>query len=123
MYDVMIKSDYQGFFVDGGNRVFGPGTYPFPHWSGTHIVNIPAMGDINLIDLANKKLDRYTNDSIPWTKYTLGGLIRYRGLEAYFRYEGQGYVEIGIDNLGSINLTFPQGGMLIKLDDMTVTRN
>ena len=123
MYDVTIKSDYHAFFVDGGNRVFGPGSYQFPHWSGNHIVSIPGMGDINLIDLADRKLAKYTNDKIPWTKFALGGLIRYRGLEAYFRYEGQGLVEIAIDNLGSVNLTFRQGGMIIKLDDLTVTKN
>ncbi|HWW76117.1 MAG TPA: hypothetical protein VNZ44_12000 [Pyrinomonadaceae bacterium] len=58
MFDVTVTNNYvAGFFVDGGNRIFEPGqTYKFPHWSGQHTIQIHGMGDINIIDLGDKKL-------------------------------------------------------------------
>lgn len=108
MFDVTVTNNYvSSFFVDNGNRIFEPGqTYQFPHWSGQHIIRIYGMGDINIIDLAEKKLNQYTNPGLPWTQKTWGGVIRYRGLDAYFRYEGTGHFTIVIDQVGSINLHF-----------------
>ncbi len=122
MYDVTVTNNYiAGFSLDNGNQLFMPGsTYQFPHW-GNHIIHIPGMGEINFIDLKDKKLNAYTNPRIPWTQHTWGGLIRYRGLDAYFRYEGGGHLTVVIDHVGSISIHFDQGGMMVNLDDMTVT--
>ncbi len=79
------------------------------------------MGHINFIDLGQTKLDPYTNSKIPWTTKTWGGVIRYRGLDAYFRYEGTGKVLVVVDQVGSVNVTLEQGGMIIALPDLTVT--
>jgi hypothetical protein len=121
MFDVTIKSDYLGgYFVDGGNQVFGK-TAQFPHWSGHHTIQVSGMGDILILDLVDKKLDKYTNDKIPWTKMTWGGVVRYRGLDAYFRYEGVGSIEIRIDLVGSVSLRFKdRGGMVVNLADLDV---
>ncbi|PYS92438.1 MAG: hypothetical protein DMF64_09145 [Acidobacteria bacterium] len=78
------------------------------------------MGDILFFDLGEKKLAPYTHPKIAWTGKKWGGLIRYRGLDAYFRYEGTGHVAIVIDEYGSIHLHFDQGGMIINLDDLAV---
>lgn len=120
MYDVTVKNNYYtAFTVDHGNQVFPPGgSYQFPHW-GSHTINIPGMGDVNFIDLGNNKLSQYTNPRIPWTNSTWGGLIRYRGLDAYFRYEGQGLVQVTIDAYGNVQLHFQQGGMIVSIDDLT----
>jgi len=122
MYDVTLNNNFRfGVFMDGGNQVFVPGeTYQFRQW-GTHCINVPWMGDIFFIDMGDQKLNAYTNPKIPWTEKPLGGLIRYRGLDAYFRYEGSGHVTVTIDQFGSIDLHFDQGGMQISLDDMTVS--
>ena len=109
------------FFFDGGNRIFTPGqTYQFPELAGLHILQTSGMGDVLFVDLGEKKLDPYTNPKIPWTQKRLGGVIRYRGLDAYFRYEGVGNITIVIDHVGSIIVHFEQGGMMVNLDDMTV---
>jgi hypothetical protein len=79
------------------------------------------MGAILIFDLGNVKLPQYTNPNLPWTQLTSGGLIRYRGDEAYFRYNGTGVVNLVIDAYGSITLNFPQGGMAIRLNDLTVS--
>ena len=123
MFDLTVTNNYVwGFFVDGGNRVFEQGqTYQFPHWSGNHIIAVSGMGDILIRDLGEEKLKPYTDPKIPWTEKKWGGVVRYRGLDAYFRYEGVGHLTIVIDNVGSINLHFEQGGMMINLDDVTVS--
>jgi hypothetical protein len=121
MFDVAITSDYLGgYFVDGGNKV-QPNKAQFPHWSGLHTIQVVGMGDILILDLGDKKLDRYTSDKIPWTKMTWGGVVRYRGLDAYFRYEGVGLIEIRLDLVGSVNLRFKdRGGMMVNLADLSV---
>ena len=123
MFDVTVTNNYVSpFFYDGGNRLFEPGqTYQFPHQKGHHTIQIPGMGDVNIIDLADKKLNQYTNPKLPWTEKTWGGVIRYRGLDAYFRYEGTGHFTIVIDQVGSISIHFDQGGMMVSLDDMRVS--
>ncbi|HEX8737575.1 MAG TPA: hypothetical protein VF721_19740 [Pyrinomonadaceae bacterium] len=79
------------------------------------------MGDILILDLADKKLDKYTNDKLPWTKMKWGGVVRYRGLDAYFRYEGTGSISIKIDLVGSVTVSFKEhGGMIVKIPDLSV---
>jgi len=121
MYDVTITNNYiYPFFVDTGNQAFVPGqTYQFKGW-GTHLIHVAGMGDINFIDLGDRKLPGYANPKIPWTNSTWGGLIRYCGLDAYFRYEGGGQVKAVLDEVGSLSLHFDQGGMPIMLEDLTV---
>lgn len=87
---------------------------------GHGCLDVPGMGNVNIVDLGNRKLAAYTNPKIPWTEKSLGGLIRYRNLDAYFRYEGKGTVSVTIDQNGSIELSFGQGGMMINLDDLAV---
>ena len=121
MFDVTITSEYLwGYFVDGGNAIM-PNKSVFPHWKGHHTIRVNGMGDILILDLADKKLDKYTNDHLPWTKMTWGGVVRYRGLDAYFRYEGVGLIEIKIDLVGSVILHFKDhGGMIVNLSDLHV---
>ena len=121
MFDVAITSTYlRGYFVDGGNMIM-PEKSQFPHWSGHHTIEVVGMGDILILDLGDKKLDKYTNDKIPWTKMSWGGVVRYRGLDAYFRYEGVGSIEIRIDLVGSVSLRFKErGGIVVNLADLDV---
>ena len=121
MFDVSITSNYLGgYFVDGGNQIL-PNKTVFPHWSGHHTIQVMGMGEILILDLADKKLDKYTNDKLPWTKMNWGGVVRYRGLDAYFRYEGVGSIEIRIDLVGSVSLRFKdRGGMIVNLADLDV---
>jgi hypothetical protein len=124
MYNVSITNNYiYSIFMDGGNRVIAApngGKAQLDDW-GSHSLNLAWMGDINFIDIGDQKLSAYTTPKLPWTNATWGGVIRYRGLDAYFRYEGQGQVDLVVDQLGSVTLHFPQGGMIISLDDLTVS--
>lgn len=121
-FNITVTNNYvAAFFFDNGNRLFEPGqTYQFPNLTGQHLIRIPGMGDINIVDIAATKLNPYTNPKIPWTEFHWGGVVRYRGLDAYFRYEGQGQITIVIDQVGSITVHFDQGGMLVDLADMRV---
>jgi hypothetical protein len=87
---------------------------------GNFQVSIPGMGELVFLDIAAEKLPAYTNPEIPWTEATWGGVIRYRGEDAYFRYEGQGQVNVVIDQFGSVTVNFPQGGMQVSLSELSV---
>ncbi|MCB0714240.1 MAG: hypothetical protein KDD67_18085 [Ignavibacteriae bacterium] len=129
MYDVKITNNYHLALITGGSGVQPIPPDPIPPkggvqaytgW-GTIYVEVPGMGLINFLDLGDKKLPEFTNPAIPWTEATWGGLIRYRGIDAYFRYEGQGSVEVVVDAIGSVSLTFAQGGMIVNIPDMTAS--
>ena len=123
MYNVSVTNNYiYSLFLNGGNEVIAQpngGKAQLTNW-GSHAINVVGMGDINFIDLGDQKLSGYTNPELPWTEHTWGGLVRYQGLDAYFRYEGQGQVELVVDRFGAVSLHFEQGGMVVSLDDLTV---
>ncbi len=126
MYSVTITNNYfHTITLDNpdANKVgsFIPpgGTQTFEKW-GNHILFVPGMGPINFIDLGDKKLNGYVDPKLKWTESTWGGLIRYRGLDAYFRYEGGGEVTGEVDAHGCLHLSFAQGGAVISLADVTV---
>jgi hypothetical protein len=123
LYNVSVTNNYiYSLFLNGGNEVIAQpngGKAQLTNW-GSHAINVVGMGDINFIDLGDQKLSGYTNPELPWTEHTWGGLVRYQGLDAYFRYEGQGQVELVVDRFGAVSLHFEQGGMVVSLDDLTV---
>jgi len=122
MFNVSITNNYiYSVFMDSGNMIIcAPGDKGQRNDWGSHSLQIGWMGDINFIDMGDYKIPDFTHKEIPWTNFTWGGLIRYQGLEAYFRYEGQGQVNLTIDRFGGVNVNFPQGGMMVRLDDLRV---
>ena len=59
MFNVTITNNYiYAFMIEGGNRIFTPGqTYQFENW-GSHLIQVPGMGEINVIDIGDKKLNQ-----------------------------------------------------------------
>ena len=132
MYTVNVTNNY--FQVMYGHMVPAPRGGGGPEWQidpnggkmsigplGNLQIDVPSMGPILFIDIADTKLSQYTSPKLPWTEQTWGGLIRYMGAEAYFRYEGGGVVNLVIDKYGAIDLNFPMGGMQISLGELTVS--
>ncbi len=121
MYDVTITNNYVLPLFVGTQKVADPhgGKGALAHFSN-QAITVPGMGDINFVDIGDKKIKEFTNPAIPWTAFTWGGLVRYRGLDAYFRYEGGGSVNVTVDTFGSVSLHFAQGGMIVKLADLQV---
>lgn len=119
MYDVSITNNYiYPVTVEGESPIpASGGTGKYSGW-GSKVMDVPGMGPVNFIDLGDRKLEGYTDPNQPWTEKTWGGLIRYRSIDAYFRYEGEGSVELAIDAEGSIVVAFPQGGEIIALPDL-----
>lgn len=129
MYNVTVTNHYHDQIkldspqANAVSHLIGPGwSKTFENW-GSHILYVPGMGPINFIDLKDKKLPQFTSKKIPWTEQTWGGLIRYRGLDAYFRYEESTTVQAIIDHHGSLDLMFEKGGMIVNLPDMTISQS
>lgn len=129
MYSVTVTNNYHDYIkldnpeANAVSHLVSPGkSKTFENW-GSHVLYVTGMGPINFIDLGDKKLPQYTSTDLPWTQQTWGGLIRYRGLDAYFRYEGSNTVWLKVDAHGCVQLKFEKGGMIIKLADMTVNQS
>jgi hypothetical protein len=79
-----------------------------PHFKnlGNFRLNIPGAGEVNLIDLGERKLAGFGNA-------TWGVLIAYQGEEVEFRYEGGGQLTINVNDLGQAELSC--NGSLVRL--------
>ena len=121
MYDVSITNNYiYDVTVQGESPIAAKGgTAKYTGW-GSKVMDVPGMGPVSFIDLGDHKLEEYTDSQQGWTEHTWGGLVRYSGLEGYFRYEGGGSVDLVIDAYGSITVSFAQGGEIISLPDLAL---
>ncbi len=101
--------------INGSKKVnTGGGTASTGRVSGTQTIEVPAMGTILLLDLARNKVPGYGLSE------TWGVLMRYQGLELYYRYEGDGKIDLTVDEYGNVNVTSVQGSaLIISLNDMT----
>lgn len=81
---------------------------------GTQTVEVPNMGSILVIDLGHDQVPGYD------LKESWGVLIRYASLEFYYRYEGDGEINLTVDRFGNVNVTSVKGSaLIISLADLT----
>lgn len=123
MYSVSVTNNYRYALTTslGTDTITPNGGTATIDRQGNFYINVPGMGPINFIDLGDTKLNAYTDPRLPWTEKTWGGLVRYHSLDAYFRYEGGGSVNLAVAADGSISLHFAQGGAVISLPDVVVS--
>jgi len=116
MYTLTVKNNYiQNIGASNGVTVPKDGSHVFNN-RGSIIFTIPGMGEINFIDLAEKRLPGYPEPSQTW-----GVLVRYRTIEAYYRYEGAGELTLTVDHLGTCALTTTNGSVIpISLADFNI---
>jgi hypothetical protein len=62
-------------------------------------LTVPGMGELTLLDVADKKIS-----NVPFMQATWGVLISYQGQECEYRYEGEGEVRVSVNELGQIEL-------------------
>lgn len=67
---------------------------------GNFRVTIPGAGEINLIDIGERKISK-----ADFHKATWGVLISNLGTECEFRYEGGGEINLNVTDLGQIELS------------------
>lgn len=113
MYNVKITNNYIYDITVGSSDTVAKngGSQQFTNW-GSHIITIPGMDEVNCIDLGDKKLDGFP------LKETWGALFRYANDEIYYRYEGQGEVEMVIDNLGALTVSTNFSSIVISLPEL-----
>ncbi|NNE99957.1 MAG: hypothetical protein HKN25_13130 [Pyrinomonadaceae bacterium] len=125
MYTVNIQNDF--FFpisvTEVGNKVSTVkpegGNQTYKNW-GLARLSIPGMGEALFFDLGKTKLDQYTNPNLSWTNYTWGVLIRYQGVDAYYRYNQVGSMRATFDKYGTLHMEFDEGGMETALPEIIV---
>jgi hypothetical protein len=67
---------------------------------GNFRVTIPGAGEVNLIDIGERKISK-----ADFHKATWGVLISNLGSECEFRYEGGGEINLNVTDLGQIELS------------------
>lgn len=73
---------------------------------GNFWFTVPGVGDVNLIDIGQRKLAGFS-------KATWGVLITFQGEECEFRYEGGGEMSINVNDLGQAEMS--SNGSLIRV--------
>lgn len=116
MYNVTIKNEYiYDLGTSTGVTISKNSSFTLND-RGSFVLSIPGMGEMNFIDLGDKKLDGFPNPKETW-----GALVRFSIVETYYRYEGQGELTVTIDNLGSATISTTNGSMLlISLPEFTI---
>lgn len=116
MYTLTIQNNYSHNIGASNGVTVAKGTSHIFNDQGSIIFTIPGMGEMTFIDLGNKKLSGY-----PEPKQTWGVLVRYRTIEAYYRYEGNGELTVIFDHIGTCTLTTTNGTMIpIQLEDFII---
>ena len=116
MYTLTVKNNYV-YDIGASNGVtIKTGTQHVFNNKGSIYFTLPGSGEINFIDLGNKKIEGYPIPTETW-----GVLVRNHTTEAYYRYEGDGELTAIIDQYGSLQLTTSNGTMiLISLEELTL---
>ena len=118
MYNVKINNNYVHPVTVGSTTIGTLSNHAFTNW-GSHICVIPGMGELNFLDIADKKIPGYTGEGYPMQ--TWGALIRFHMTEVYFRYEGQGNIEVTIDRYGNVAVKMINGSaMIIALEELVL---
>ncbi|WP_299113809.1 hypothetical protein [uncultured Winogradskyella sp.] len=119
MYNVTIKNNYIYDLGTSTGVTIDKGSSFTLNDRGSFVLTIPGMGEMNFIDLGDKKLDGF-----PIPKETWGALVRYSNVEAYYRYEGQGELIITVDALGGSTISTDNGSMImISLPEFTIVQH
>ncbi|WP_218598149.1 hypothetical protein [Polaribacter sp. NJDZ03] len=116
MYTLNVTNNYiSDLGVSNGVTVKKGKTWEIKR-RGSLFLMVPGMGEINFIDLGDKKLEGY-----PLPKETWGVLIRTQSSEAYYRYEGGGELIAIIDHIGTVHLSTKKGTMIrIRIPELII---
>ena len=112
MYTLNVTNDYPLELHLGGTPI-PPQGGTGSETGSTMMLTVPGMGELIALDLGENKLPGYNLEQ------TWGVLLRYGGLELYYRYEGGGRLDLTVDAHGCVHVTSVQGSALVvKLDDL-----
>lgn len=118
MYTLTVTNNYVWQISADNGAVNIPergGSHAFDR-QGSLYLNIPGMGQMAFIDLGDKKIPGY--DIV---KETWGVLVRGANVEAYYRYEGGGVLNITFDAYGTATLSTTTGTLItISLEERIV---
>lgn len=116
MYTLTVKNNYS-YDIGSSNGVTIPkaSNHVFNNRGSIYFM-VPGIGQINFIDLGDKKIEGY-----PLPKETWGVLIRIHNSEAHYRYEGGGELTAIIDNFGALHISTTNGTIVqIRLPELII---
>ena len=111
MYDVKITNNYMMPVKvnahTSGTIDSNGGTFSITKL-GNMLLEIPGIGEAVFIDIADKKLPGYPEPSQKW-----GMLARFKNVEVYYRYDGEGQIAITIDRFGTLSFEAINGSAIV----------
>ena len=114
MYLLKITNEFPETISINEREVL-PGENFIEEVKGNQKIDLAGIRTLFLQDLGDYKLDDY-----PLSE-TWGVLIQYKSVEAYYRYEDLGSLEITIDQLGTPHIACLNGSLIeVKLAEMHV---
>ena len=72
--------------------------HKFTETLGSGFINVPGMGAVSFIDVGKRDIGGHS-------KKTWGILISYQGEELVFRYEGEGQLDVTINDIGQAEIS------------------
>jgi hypothetical protein len=118
-YKVTIKNNYHlpiQYPVSASFQIIPAGKeMTFPAVASSYY-SIPAVGDINLIDLGTRKLSSYDK-----AKY--GVLLSFQGQECEYRYDKDGELTLTVTDLGQVEITAKGSLVLTDLPPFILKRH
>ncbi len=115
MYSADITIHYNHDLKTSDGRVLKCGqSYGLGHFTG--YIDVPGMGYINFQDLGKNKIKGYD------LKETWGVLLRYKNLEVYNRYEGEGHIVLMLNKYGDLVVNARGSSKLIGLKELTIDK-
>jgi hypothetical protein len=109
MYTLNVTTDYYvplNFATSSQSSSIHKGMPAHFQNLGNFRLHIPGAGEVNLIDLGEKKIAGFS-------KATWGVLIGYHGEECEFRYEGGGVLNLHVTDLAQVELS--SNGSIIQV--------
>ncbi len=113
MYKVGITNNYRYSLTASNGMIINPAQFlELGHFDG-HI-HIPGMGDLKFFDLREAILKEFP------LKGSLGALVRYKSIELYNRYDGEGYIYMVVDSYGDISANARGSSAIIQMKELKI---
>jgi hypothetical protein len=97
-YEITISNHYvEAIIAFGGIINSNQNNVKIPRKLGTGSINIQGIGTVSFLDVGKKDIGGHS-------KKTWGVLISYQGEELVFRYDGDGQLNVTINDLGQVEI-------------------
>lgn len=113
MYKVTITNNYRYSITASTGMVINPAeACDLGYFNG--LITVPGIGEINVEDLGEDSLKGYKLNG------KNGVLVRYKNIELYNRFDGEGYIYMMLDSYGDVSANARGDLQIIGLEELKI---